>query len=263
MLDREDHDEMSKNAEAPTPQEFIVTHRSESGPPDTGKKIEQIAKILSLVAIPLVIAAFGWTIQNLLSQRSLGKDYVQLAVSILTKEADTVDPALREWAVDLLNDNSPTRFSPEIAAQLKSGELTLPAFLSKALSGPSAGGTLAVSPDGTLVATAHEDGYVRVWKLDHGELVGEMIEHEDAVTSVAFSANGKLLISGSMDRTANVYEIEHMRIRVKVMAHKTGVNGVAFSPDSRHIITRSMDGTLIYWDSFTGQELQRVQLGEQ
>lgn len=257
---------MSKANDRPTPQEIVVIHRTESPvenkPHDSAQKIEQIAKILSLVAIPLVIAAFGWTIQNVLSQRSLGKDYVQLAVSILTEESDNVDPALREWAVDLLSENSPTKFSAEIAQQLKTGELKLPTFLSEALSMPSAGGTLAVSPDGAMVATAHDDGAVRVWRLDTGELLGEMVEHKDAVTSVAFSADGALLISGSLDRTGNVYEVKHMRIITKILAHKAGVNGVGFAPDSRKAITRSLDGTLIYWDSYTGELLNEMRLGE-
>jgi tetratricopeptide (TPR) repeat protein len=88
---------------------------------------EALAKIASLIAIPVVLAVVGWLVQDKLATRTVSKDYVQLAVSILSqpKQAD-IDPALRDWAVELLNDNSPIKFSTKVATQLRSGVATLP-----------------------------------------------------------------------------------------------------------------------------------------
>jgi tetratricopeptide (TPR) repeat protein len=90
-------------------------------------RVEATTRIASLVAIPVVLAIVGWMVQDQLAARTVSKDYVQLAVSILSqpKQADT-DPALRSWAVELLNENSPVKFSTAIATQLKSGAATLP-----------------------------------------------------------------------------------------------------------------------------------------
>ena len=85
-----------------------------------------MAKITSYVAIPVVIAVVGGLIQSSLSSRNVAQQYVQLAVSILTQSKAEVDPELREWAVDLLNMNSPTRLGVNVAAQLKAGTLNLP-----------------------------------------------------------------------------------------------------------------------------------------
>jgi tetratricopeptide (TPR) repeat protein len=88
---------------------------------------EAIAKILSLLAIPVVLAVVGWLVQDKLATRTVSKDYVQLAVSILSQpKKSEIDPALSDWAVELLNENSPVKFSKEVATQLRSGAVTLP-----------------------------------------------------------------------------------------------------------------------------------------
>ncbi len=101
----------------------------QSSASDRWTRAETLAKISSLIAIPIVIAVIGWLVQDKLASRTVNKDYVQLAVSILSQPKQTgIDPALRSWAVQLLNENSPVKFSPEVAVQLSSGGVTLPAL---------------------------------------------------------------------------------------------------------------------------------------
>jgi hypothetical protein len=59
--------------------------------------------------IPAVIAIGGWYIQNTATHQSISKDYVTLAISILEKPKSKEDSGLRDWAVDLLSDNAPTK----------------------------------------------------------------------------------------------------------------------------------------------------------
>jgi tetratricopeptide (TPR) repeat protein len=94
---------------------------------DKWSRAETIAKITSLIAIPVILGVVGWLVQEQVATLTVAKDYVQLAVSILSqpKQPD-VDPTLRSWAVQLLNQNSPVKFSSDIAAQLTSGKATLP-----------------------------------------------------------------------------------------------------------------------------------------
>lgn len=102
---------------------------SEQNTANTSKweMVERISKTLSMIAIPVVLAFGGWIIQQRLQDQTLNRDYVQLAVSILKEPQDSkMDGEMRTWAVQLLNDNSPTKFNPHVADQLKAGTIQLP-----------------------------------------------------------------------------------------------------------------------------------------
>ena len=96
---------------------------SDARDPSIFDRVEQVAKSLSIIAIPIVLGVGGWIIQSAVSEQSVNKDYVQLAVSILT---ESEDPSLRGWAVKLLNDKSSVKFDGEVAQQLLAGEIRLP-----------------------------------------------------------------------------------------------------------------------------------------
>lgn len=90
---------------------------------------EKISRMLSIAAIPVVIAFGGWLIQRQLQDQTIRRDYVQLAVSILQNpDPSKVPPEIREWAVDLLNENSPTKLNGQAIQSLKSGAITLSGF---------------------------------------------------------------------------------------------------------------------------------------
>ena len=76
-------------------------------------KAESISKVLSAIAIPIVIAFGGWWIQNSITKQSISKDYVTLAIGILEKSKSEIDQSLRDWAVDLLAEYAPSKFPAE------------------------------------------------------------------------------------------------------------------------------------------------------
>lgn len=120
------------------PREITLINRSETKELDKWSKIERISRILSVAAIPVVLAIGGWIVQNQiqnqtaivqqqLQNQTVSKDYVQLAVSILREpDQSKVRPELRGWAVDLLNAYSAIKLNEDIAKQLKSGQIALP-----------------------------------------------------------------------------------------------------------------------------------------
>ncbi|MCI0458952.1 MAG: WD40 repeat domain-containing protein [Gemmataceae bacterium] len=73
-----------------------------------------------------------------------------------------------------------------------------------------ADGSLALSPDGRLLATASLDRMVRLWDIATGEELGCFAGHQAGVMAVAFSRDGKHLVSGSGDSTALVWEVRRM-----------------------------------------------------
>lgn len=222
---------------------------------------ERLAKILSLVAIPIVLAVIGWVIQNRLSERNLGQEYVKLAVSILEKPKSSEVPAgLRDWAVDLLNQNAPTKFNAETIRQLKMGEINLAAVLSSIAVTANNGGGIAVSPDGKTVATGQDDGRVAIWDLASGHRVSTLVGHTGSVTAVVYSPNATNLYSGSFDNTVAVWDIATGRM-LRRLSGRSPILGLAVSPDGRVLLVRSADGLLRHWDISTGKILSEVQLG--
>lgn len=83
-------------------------------------KAKDWAQILSLIAIPVVLAYVGSDIQSAAKERELRRDYVQIATGILGSKDTT--PALRSWAVQILEVHSPVRLSKAVQAALISDD---------------------------------------------------------------------------------------------------------------------------------------------
>src|SRR5262249_38218055 len=74
------------------------------------------------------------------------------------------------------------------------------------------GSTLALSPDGALLAQADGTG-VRVWDLEVNKELGRLAGHQGAVTALAFSPDGRRLATGSSDTTVLVWDVATMARR--------------------------------------------------
>lgn len=97
---------------------------SQSPSKDFWGTVERLSKTLSIAAIPVVLAIGSWIIQKRLQDQTVSRDYVQLAVTILKEPASSKD--MKEWAVQLLNANSPTKFTPVLSKDLSEGKVQLP-----------------------------------------------------------------------------------------------------------------------------------------
>ena len=96
--------------------------------PQKWSTVERIIKILSALALPVILAVFGFSVQRRLQNQTLQRDYVSLAVSILQEsDSQKASPELKQWAADLLNQNAPIKLPPQLLASLQSGGAVLPA----------------------------------------------------------------------------------------------------------------------------------------
>jgi len=105
-------------------------------------------------------------------------------------------------------------------------------------SGPVAG--LAISPDGSKLASASWDHTVRILSLpDGGTRV--LQGHSQNVNGVAFAPDGKSLVSVGYDLTARIWRLPGGSADIVMMP--APLNAVAISPDGE-IVTGAADGKL-------------------
>ena len=113
--------------------------------------------------------------------------------------------------------------------------------------------SLAVSHDGSTIASAGMDDTIRLWDSDTGQHRRTLEGHVGAVTCVEFKPDGSVLVSGSTDRTIRLWETTTGRLVQTLEGHPSWITCVAFSPDGKAIVSCDHDGVLKSWDPSTGK----------
>ncbi|QRV96947.1 Notchless protein [Ceratobasidium sp. AG-Ba] len=116
--------------------------------------------------------------------------------------------------------------------------------------------SMAVSPNGHVVATGLRNGTVCTWDAHSGRLLkGPMKGHTGGVYCVAFARYDSRIVIGSSDKTVRIWDLETSRAVGEPMAgHTDWVLSVCYSPDDRLIASGSDDGTIRIWDSQTREQ---------
>ena len=118
--------------------------------------------------------------------------------------------------------------------------------------------SVAISPNGQLVAAGSLDTVVRIWDVASGVLVERLRGHRDSVYSVAFTPDGKGLVSGSLDKTLKYWDVSGLIIG-GVKGRKEGANGTINGPGAPgSIVRKEGDKSSQCTMNFTGHKVRSV-----
>ncbi len=121
---------------------------------------------------------------------------------------------------------------------------------------PDAGGVVAFSPDGRLLATGSWQGKITLWEPLTGAAV-KTLGNARRVISLRFSPDGRTLVACSHDDSAWLFDVESGTQRPVARAHAGRVVDAEISPDGRTLATGATDQTVRLWDMATGRETAR------
>jgi len=126
--------------------------------------------------------------------------------------------------------------------------------------------SIALSPDGTLLASGGDDQGITIWNLRNRDALRTLSVHNHAINSVGFSANGATLASGSEDGVVKLWDVATERIRTfgspnvstSCCITALSADGLIVASTSKIYTPSDPDSPVQLWDVRSGLELRSL-----
>ncbi len=115
--------------------------------------------------------------------------------------------------------------------------------------------TLAVSPDGQLIAAAGEHGTLVIFDVQTGKLLQRLDSYStENIWSIVFTPTGEQLISAGDDKKISVWQRQENRFNLqKSWLAPDKVTAIAISPDGHNLASGGYDNNITLWDLANGK----------
>jgi WD40 repeat protein len=113
--------------------------------------------------------------------------------------------------------------------------------------------SVAFSPDGKLLASGADDGFILLWEVASGRQVQVLAGHSTKHAYLTFSPDGHTIVAGGKAGTVNRWDADTGQIKEPWRWHGDEVRPVAYSPDGRLLASGGKDGTVQLLDAHTGR----------
>ena len=118
---------------------------------------------------------------------------------------------------------------------------------------------IALSPDGKMIVTFFESGYVYLYEVSTGEtLWRNRISYARNVFASAFSPDGQTIVSGGYGNVIDFWDAktgDHLR---SLSGHTGAIFDLAISVDGQLLASASGDSTIRLWNAKTGRYLHTL-----
>jgi WD40 repeat protein len=118
---------------------------------------------------------------------------------------------------------------------------------------------IAFSPDGAVVASGTDSGWIVIWAAATGKVLLRIAEGNfNLVNTAVFSRDGKTLITGQNDKTVKVWNLVTGKILKTLAGHLGGVYTVTLSPDGKLIASGGEDRSIKLWNLASGKLIRTL-----
>jgi WD40 repeat protein/uncharacterized caspase-like protein len=126
--------------------------------------------------------------------------------------------------------------------------------------------SLAISPDGKLLAAGNYDGSIQIWDFSSGRLLRTLVRHNQEVPSVVFTAGGKQVLSASKDMTVKLWDVTTGQLlrTTELRPPAQFIWDIKLSPDGTQVASaQTIKGgdsarIIMLWDTATGQFIRSI-----
>jgi hypothetical protein len=108
--------------------------------------------------------------------------------------------------------------------------------------------SIALSPDGKILASGSYDQKIRLWNTETGQEIRVLSGHNGCIYGLAFRADGKILASASGDRTVKLWDVASGERRDTLSQSLKDLYTVEFSPDGKRLAAGGADNRIRVWE---------------